>query len=284
MSALNTLNPKAPRSLFDRLVLAGVLLLAVLWMGPMLWVLALSLKPNELLMSRADVFLGPPYTVENFTDILQSSMVFRWLGNSAIVALTQTVGVLVLSSLAGYGFARTEFPGRRWLYALVLIGLAVPGQAIFIPLHRMMSALDLQNTHAGLLLPGLAAPFGVYLMTQYFRAIPTELEEAALLDNASRFKTFWRVTLPLTLPAQATLGIFTFLGSWNDYVWPLVIATKPEMYTLTRGLASMQSNYAQSEGLGFLMAQAVFAAIPVLLVYAFFQKYLVTAVAGTGRR
>ncbi|MFZ2987211.1 carbohydrate ABC transporter permease [Ideonella sp.] len=275
---------KQDRSWFERGVLAGLLLLALFWLLPMLWVLALSLKPNELLMSRADVFLGPPYTLENFGDILQSSMVFRWLGNSAIVALTQTAGVLVLSSLAGYGFARTEFPGRRWLYGLVLIGLAVPGQAIFIPLHRMMATLDLQNTHAGLILPGLAAPFGVYLMTQYFRAIPAELEEAALLDNASRFKTFWRVLLPLTLPAQATLGIFTFLGSWNDYVWPLVIATKPEMYTLTRGLASMQSNYAQSEGLGFLMAQAIFAAAPVLLVYAFFQKFLVTAVAGTGRR
>lgn len=272
------------RSLFDRLVLWGVMLLALVWLAPMLWVLALSLKPNELLMSRADVFLGPPYTLENYTDILKASLVFRWLANSAVVSLVQTAGVLVLSSLAGYGFARTEFPGRRWLYALVLLGLAVPGQAIFIPLHRLMSSLELTNTHAGLILPGLAGPFGVYLMTQYFRAIPAELEEAAMLDNASRFKTFWRVMLPLTLPAQATLGIFTFLGSWNDYVWPLVIATKPEMYTLTRGLASMQSNYAQSEGLGFLMAQAVFAALPVLLVYAFFQKYLVTAVAGTGRR
>lgn len=272
------------RSLFDRLVLWGVMLLALVWLAPMLWVLALSLKPNELLMSRADVFLGPPYTLENYTDILKASLVFRWLANSAIVSLVQTAGVLVLSSLAGYGFARTEFPGRRWLYALVLLGLAVPGQAIFILLHRLMSSLELTNTHAGLILPGLAGPFGVYLMTQYFRAIPAELEEAAMLDNASRFKTFWRVMLPLTLPAQATLGIFTFLGSWNDYVWPLVIATKPEMYTLTRGLASMQSNYAQSEGLGFLMAQAVFAALPVLLVYAFFQKYLVTAVAGTGRR
>lgn len=272
------------RSAFDRLVLLGVALLALVWLGPMLWVLALSFKPNELLMARTDVFLGPPYTAENYGDILQASLVFRWLGNSAIVALGQTLGVLLLSSLAGYGFARTEFPGRRWLYGLVLFGLAVPSQAIFIPLHRMMAGLDLQNTLAGLMLPGIAAPFGVYLMTQYFRAIPAELEEAALLDNASRFKTFWRVMLPLTLPAQFTLGIFTFLASWNDYLWPLVIATQPEVYTLTRGLASMQSNYAQSEGLGFLMAQAVFAAAPVLLVYVFFQKYLVTAVAGTGRK
>lgn len=275
---------EAQRSGWDRLSLALVMALAALWLLPMLWVLALSFKPNDLLMSRSDVFLGPPYTLENYGDILHGSLVFRWLANSAAVALLQTVGVLVLSSLAGYGFARTEFPGRRWLYALMLFGLAVPTQAIFIPLHHMMSSLNLQNTILGLALPGLAAPFGTYLMTQYFRAIPVELEEAALLDNASRFKTFWRVILPLTLPAQVTLGIFTFVASWNDFLWPLVIATRPEGYTLTRGLASMQSNFAQSEGLGFLMAQGVFAALPVLVLYVFFQKHLVTAVAGTGRR
>ena len=148
--------------------------------------------------------------------------------------------------------------------------------------YKLLST-NVQNTYAGLILPGLAAPFGVFLMTQYFKAIPIDIEEAAMLDNASRLKTFVMVVLPLTLPAQATLGIFTFLACWNDYLWPLVIATKPEMYTLTRGLASTQTNFAQSEGLGFLMAQAVFAGLPVLIIYLFFQKYLVTAVAGTGR-
>ena len=111
-----------------------------------------------------------------------------------------------------------------------------------------------------------------------------ELDEAALLDNASRFKIFWKVLLPLTLPAQATLGIFTFLGSWNDYFWPLISATRKEMYTLTVGMASVQSNFAQSEGVGFLMAQAVFAGLPIFIVYLFFQKYIVTAVSGAAVR
>jgi multiple sugar transport system permease protein len=124
----------------------------------------------------------------------------------------------------------------------------------------------------------------VFLMTQYFRAIPRELDEAALLDNASRFRIFWKVLLPLTLPAQATLGIFTFLGSWNDYFWPLISATKKEMYTLTVGMASTQTNFAQSEGIGYLMAQAVFAGAPILVVYLFFQKYIVTAVSGAAVR
>jgi multiple sugar transport system permease protein len=138
--------------------------------------------------------------------------------------------------------------------------------------------LGLHNTYGGLILPGLAAPFGVFLMTQYFRAMPKELEEAAWLDGASRFKTFWRILVPLSFPAQATLGIFTFLSTWNDYWWPLISATNSQMYTLTVGVASSQMNFAQTNGLGFLMAQAVFASLPILIVYVIFQRYLVAGV------
>ena len=267
----------------DRLVLAAVVALAVVWLAPLAWVFALSFKPNEVLQVRTDVMLSPPFTLKNYTDILANSQVFQWIVNSLVVALGQTFLVLVLSSLAGYGFARTRFPGQRWLYVFVLAGLAVPEQAIVIPLHRMFAEHELHNTYAALILPRLAAPFGVYLMTQYFKAIPADIEEAALLDNASRFRIFWRIVLPLSLPAQATLGIFTFLTAWNDYLWPLVSASKPEMYTLTVGLASTQTNFAQSGGLGFLMAQAVFAGVPALMLYLFFQRHLVTAVAGTGK-
>jgi multiple sugar transport system permease protein len=129
-------------------------------------------------------------------------------------------------------------------------------------------------------LPGLAAPFGVFLMTQYFRAIPKEIDEAAALDSASRFRIFWRVLLPMTLPAQATLGIFTFLHAWNDYWWPLISATNVRMYTITVGVAATQINFAESTGLGFLMAQAIFASLPILIVYLFFQKYIIRAVSG----
>lgn len=267
--------------LADRLVLVAVTALAVVWLAPLAWVFALSFKPNEVLQVRTDVMLAPPFTLKNYADIVANSQVFQWIANSVVVALGQTLLVLVLSSLAGYGFARTRFPGRRLLYAFVLAGLAVPEQAVVVPLHRMFAGLELHNTYSALILPKLAAPFGVYLMTQYFKAIPADIEEAALLDNASRFKIFWRIVLPLSLPAQATLGIFTFLTAWNDYLWPLVSASRPEMYTLTVGLASTQTNFAQSGGLGFLMAQAVFAGLPIFIVYLFFQKYIVSAVAGT---
>jgi multiple sugar transport system permease protein len=247
--------------------------------APLVWTLLLSLKPNaELLRSTATAF-SPPYTLENYRDILGHSAVFRWVLNSTIVSLGVTFGVLVLSSLAGYGFARLRFPGRDVLFIIVLFGLAIPEQSVIIARHQMFSALALHNTYPGLILPGLAAPFGVFLMTQYFRAMPKELEEAAWLDGASRFGTFFRILLPLSLPAQATLGIFTFLSTWNDYWWPLISATNSDMYTLTVGVASSQMNFAQTNGLGFLMAQAVFASAPILIVYVIFQRYLVLAVS-----
>jgi multiple sugar transport system permease protein len=228
--------------------------------------------------------LSPPYTLENYRSILQGNQVFRWLVNSIIVSTGTTIGVLALCSLAGYGFARLEFPFRRTLFIFVLLGLAIPEQAVILPQHQLFADLRLHNSYTGLILPGLAGPFGVFFMTQYFRAIPRELDEAAMLDGASRLRTFWKVLLPLTMPAQATLGVFTFLGSWNSYWWPLISATRSDMYTLTVGLASAQMNYAQTSGLGFLMAQAVFASIPIFIVYVIFQKQIVRAMAGTAVR
>ena len=264
----------------DRIIFALLIALAALWLAPILWVVGLSFKPNELLMRSTGGLLSPPFTLKNYTDILASSQVFAWMLNSAVVAIGQTVLTLALSTLAGYGFARTDFPGKRFVFVLVLVGLAVPEQAIIVPLHTMFASADMHNTYLGLIAPRLAFPFGVFLMTQYFKGVPREIEEAAMLDNASRLKIFLRIVLPLTIPAQATLGIYTFLHAWNDYFWPLVSATKPEMYTLTTGLAAMQTNFAQTEGIGFLMAQAVFAGLPVLILYLFFQRHIINAVSG----
>lgn len=263
-----------------RVTAAAVVAAAVVMMIPLAWVLLLSFKDNsELMTSTATAFNGV-YTLENYFNILADGQVMRWVFNSLVVSIFVTLGVLTLSSLAGYGFARLEYPFKNVLFVIVLLGLAVPEQAVIIARHQMFSWVSLHNTYPALIIPGLATPFGVFLMTQYFKAIPKAIDEAALLDGASRFTVFRKVLLPLTIPAQATLGIFTFLTAWNDYWWPLVSATKGSMFTLTVGIASQQQNFAQTEGLGFLMAQAVFAALPVLLVYVYFQKYIIQAVAG----
>jgi multiple sugar transport system permease protein len=247
-------------------------------------VLGLSFKPNEELSYSLGTVMRAPYTFKNYTDLFRSSQLGTWLLNSVIVSLIQTVLTLIICSVAGYGFARMEFPGRKILFVLVLLGLAIPKQAIIIPLHSMFADLQLHNTYAGLILPHLGAPFGVFLMASYFRNLPKELEEAAALDNASRWKVFLTIALPLSVPAQITLAIFTFLDAWNDYLWPLISATRPEMYTLTIGLAATQTNFDQSEGIGYLMAQAVFAGLPMLVLYLIFQKYVLRAVAGAGGR
>jgi multiple sugar transport system permease protein len=263
-----------------RIGIALVAIAAIVMVTPMLWVAILSFKDNAALMADTSSAFTPPWTFANYRSILGEGQVFTWLTNSVIVSIAMTIGVLALSSLAGYGFARLDFPGRKWLFVVVLLGLAIPEQAVIIGRHQMFSAVSMHNTYAALVLPGLSMPFGVFLMTQYFRAIPREIDEAAMLDGASRARIFWRVLLPLTLPAQATLGIFTFFHAWNDYWWPLISATNKDMLTLTVGIAATQMNFAQTEGIGFLMAQAVFAGLPTLLVYLVFQKYIVRAVAG----
>ncbi len=256
------------------------LLLSFIMLAPFLWMVGLSLKDNQALMLGTDAVFHFPYTLQNYLDIFHNSAVFQWLINSLVVSGSMTLGVLVLSSLAGYAFARLDFPFKKTLFVVVLMGLAVPEQAVIIARHQLFSEFQLHNTYLGLVLPGLSAPFGVFLMTQFFKAIPKEIDEAAIMDNASKFKIFWKVLLPLTVPAQATLAILTFLTSWNDYFWPLISATDKAMYTITIGIASSQTNFAQSEGLGFLSSQAIFSAIPIILVYLFFQKHIVTAVAG----
>ncbi|WP_294012108.1 carbohydrate ABC transporter permease [Sphingomonas sp.] len=272
------------RTRLSPLAFAGVLVGAAIMVAPLVWTLLLSLKANSALLGNSGAALSPPYTMENYQAIVGNYLTMRWLVNSLIVSLGTTAGVLILSSLAGYGFARLQFPFRRSLFIFVLLGLAIPQQAVILPQHRLFADLGLHNSYPGLILPGLVGSFGVFFMTQYFRAIPVELDEAAMLDGASRMRTFWKVLLPLTLPAQATLGVFTFLGSWNDYWWPLISATRSDMYTLTVGLASSQMNYAQTSGLGFLMAQAVFASIPIFIVYIIFQKQIIRAMAGTAVR
>lgn len=258
------------------LVLTG----AAIMVAPLVWTLLLSLKGNAELMRDSGAAFGGPYTLDNYRAILRGDMVFRWLLNSLVVSVGTTAGVLVLCSLAGFAFARLDFPFRRALFVFVLMGLAIPEQAVILPQHRLFADLGLHNSYPGLILPGLVGSFGVFFMTQYFRGLPRDLDEAAALDGATTFQIFWRVLLPLTIPAQATLGVFTFLGSWNAYWWPLISATTSDRFTLTIGLASSQANYAQTNGLGYLMAQAVFASIPIFIVYIMFQKQIIRAFAG----
>ena len=193
-----------PRTLGDRLLLLVLIGLAFLWMVPMLWVLSMSLKPNEMLVNSTEGILPWPHTFEHFATLMRVSLTPRWLLNSTIVALGMTVMVLVLSSLAGYAFARIDFPGRRAVFLLVMAGLMIPEQAILVPLHAMIAGWGMHNTYFSLIAPRVAGPTGVFLMTQFFKAIPRELEEAAELDNAGRLKILWRSTVAPASPSSVS--------------------------------------------------------------------------------
>jgi len=207
-----------------------------------------------------------------------------WFLNSVVVAAGMTLGVLFVSTTAGYALARLDFPQKNTVTVICLIGLMVPEQAVFIPLYTMFADLGWHNSYHALILPRVAVPIGVFLMLQFFKAIPKDIEEAARIDGVGWLQIFWYVMLPLARPAMMTLAILTFLYAWNDYLWPLVSAREPEFFTITLGLASIQSNFAQSEGLGRVMASGVMASLPVLIVFLIFQRYVVQAMTTGGTK
>lgn len=277
----------APSGLQKRLsnwMLLGILaVVSIFWIAPIIWTISMSLKPNDVLQVSTKGMIPDPFTLENYDDILNVSDVPRWFMNSLIVSASTTVLTLLLASLAGYAFARIPFKGKKLVYFFILSGMMVPEQAVFIPLHTMFSSWEMHNTYQALVLPRLAFPLGVFLMAQFFQAIPQDIEEASKLDGANRFLVYARIMLPLSLPALTTLGLFTFVLTWNDYLWPLVSATDTDMYTLTVGLGSLQGTFAQTEGLGFLMASAITASAPILVVFIIFQRYIIQGIRMGGR-
>ncbi|WP_372983727.1 carbohydrate ABC transporter permease [Microbacterium sp.] len=258
---------------------------ALTWLLPMIWMLSMALTPNTVLQSSSSNLLPQAITFENFLTVLQGSDMPRWFLNSAVVSILTTAVTVIFCAMAGYAFARIAFPGRRIVFVIVLAGLMVPKEAMFIPLFLMISSADLQNSYAALILPRLAAPLGVFLMTQFFSKVPPEMEEAARIDGAGRWRTFFSVMLPLARPAMASLAIFTFVLTWNDYLWPLVASTRTEWFTITTGLASLQSNFASATNLGDLMARGLIGSLPLIIVFIVFQKQLIRGITlGSGEK
>jgi multiple sugar transport system permease protein len=263
-----------------RIVFLVLMTIAVfLWIAPMIWMYSLSLSSNEALKTVTTSLIPIDFTIGNYFDVFQVGLTPRWFMNSIIVTVITTVLTLVLSAMAGYAFARIPFKGKNLAFAFVLAGLMVPKEALFIPLFLMFAEVDMHNTYAALILPRIAAPLGVFIMTQFFKAIPMEIEEAAQIDGASRWTIFWKIMLPMSGPALTALSVFTFILTWNDYLWPLVSATQREMFTITTGLASLQGNFAQATELGSLMARGVVASLPLLLLFFVFQRYLMRGIS-----
>lgn len=268
-------------NLLARLVLYLVLILiGAFFVLPIAWMFSTAFKPFVETLQPTWIPQAP--TFENFTNIFNdpSIPVLRWFMNSVGVALAFTALVVVIDALAAYAYARMEFVGRNLLFGLLLATLVMPGIMFLVPNYLTVVRLGWLNTYQGVIAPGLSGVFGVFFLRQFFQSIPKELEEAAYIDGATIFTTFLRVSLPLAKGAIATLAIITFLTSWNDFLWPLLILNDRTLQTLPVGLATIQGQY--SFDYGKLMAGAVVTAVPVLVLYIFLQRYIIQNVAMTG--
>jgi multiple sugar transport system permease protein len=274
-----------PKQLRSIIFLSFLSFAAAVWIIPLIWMFSLSLSSNEALKSDTTSIVPVDFTLENLLGVLEGGQTGQWLFNSVVVTGFTTLGTLLFAAMAGYAFARIPFAGRKVVYPLVLAGLMVPREAMFVPLFLMFAEAELHNTYEALILPRVALPLGVFIMTQFMSAIPGEIEEAARVDGASRWGVFWRIMLPMSAPALTALGIFTYILTWNDFLWPLVSATQREMFTITTGLASLQGNFAQATELGSLMARGVFASLPLIVLFLIFQKHLVRGISlGSGNK
>jgi len=252
---------------------------ALIWMLPVVWTVVTSFRPEAALQRNLASLIPYPFTIENWTFILKSSQLWKWLGNSVFVSTTHTLAQLTICSLAAYAFARLDFYFKRPLYLLVLIGLMVPFEATFLPVYLLFSNLKLHNTLIALILPGIASSFAVFLLTQFFRGIPRELEEAAMMDGAGRFRIFLIVIIPLSTPVITALAIFTFLGNWNSYLWPIISATSSEVYTIVIGLRKLNQAWGDVNFYGRDMAAAIFTAMPIIIFFFVFQRRIISGIA-----
>lgn len=257
---------------------SGLTLLAVVMALPFVAMILMSVRPASH-VSLTDIFLSGDFTLDNYRDNLRNDSMVRWFMNSLIYSVVSVVAVLLLSTMAGYAFAKKEFFARDKLFWMFIAMLVVPSQVTLIPLFILVVQLDWANTFQGLIVPTIANAQGVFLMRQYIRGIPDDLIEAAKLDGASEWRIFRQIILPLTIPVQATLGIFVFLWHWNDFLWPLIVAQSSNMQTLTVGLATLQALVPSTNS---MMAAAAISFFPSLLIFIIFQRFIVQSIATSG--
>ncbi|MGW0523518.1 carbohydrate ABC transporter permease [Crossiella sp. NPDC003009] len=275
MSAFDRERPAARTARFS-----VALVLALMWLLPLGWALSTALRPEADTTKIPVRWLPEHPTLEAFGRVLTETGLLGWFANSLVVGVLVTLLTVLLASMAAYGFARTEFRGRRVLLWVVLAGIVVPPQVLVVPLFSQMAGLGLVDTYWGLILPQIVLPAMVYVLKTFFDGVPREVAEAALVDGASRWRIYWSIMLPLARPALAAVAVFTFVTTWNNFLWPFIVATDPEMMTIPVGLASVQSSY----GLRYaqVMASSLLGGLPLLLFFLVFQRQVVRGITSAG--
>ncbi|HVF40343.1 MAG TPA: carbohydrate ABC transporter permease [Gemmatimonadaceae bacterium] len=265
------------RERMTRLLLYALLVLgAVLALLPMIWMVSASLMPAGQASSFPPRLFPSQVTFDHYLALFTRLNLGRYLLNSAFVALVVTSTSLAINSMAGYAFAKLRFRGRDKLFRVLSAGLVLPVQVSMLPLFLLMKNLGLINTYWGVVIPGMASIFGIFLVRQYALAIPDEMLDAARVDGASEFRIFRSIVVPGIVPILATLSIWTFLATWNDFMWPLIVLSDESHYTLPVALANLSGEHVQDTEL--MMAGSVITVIPVMLVFLFLQRYYIQGV------
>lgn len=254
----------------------SLIIISLSMLFPFFAMLNLALTPSNEIFNSSGVFFHTNLTLENFRHVFKELPITRYFANSMIVALLTTLGQVIISALAGYAFARLNFKYKNFWFFVILVTMMVPPQVNIIPLFFLMRELHLVNTFPALILPGLFGGFGVFLMRQYFLSLPKDLEEAAKIDGCNIFQTFFKIGLPLALPAIVTLTIFTFVTTWNSFMWPLIITNSENMRTLPVGLAIFKGNFREITMWGDLLACSVICTIPVIAIFFLGKKYFLS--------
>jgi multiple sugar transport system permease protein len=251
---------------------------SILTVGPFIWSIITSFKPTDEVANLAINF--KTLSLKNYTYLVTKFPFGRWTFNSIIIAGITTLGNMLFNSMAGYSLARIKFPGRNILFLTILAIMMVPGQVVMIPTFILLAKIGWVNTYRGMTIPFLISCFNIFLMRQFFLSIPKSIEESAQIDGLGRFGTFFRIVLPLTIPALSTQFILTFTGSWNSFIWPSILTQSPDMYTLTVGLNSFKGQYDMFPDQ--ILAGVMILTIPILIVFIIFQKNFIKGISTTG--
>jgi len=263
------------------LVYVVLTLYAVITLIPFLWALSASFKPLSEIVSSEPNFLPKDFTLDNYKQLfIQEPLFFRWLFNSVIIAISVTILNSLFNSMAGYALARLHFTGRNFWFFLILAVLAVPAQVTLIPTFLILKAFGWLNSYQGMIVPSMVNATFIFMMRQFFVNFPKELEEAAQLDGLNTLGIFRHIVLPLAKPALAAQAVFVFMGSWNNFLLPVVILFDPEMFTLPLGLNTFKGQYISYWN--YIMAASMVFTLPALAIYAFFNRYFIQGVTFTG--
>ena len=259
-----------------------LIIIAVSMLYPFFAMVNLSFANNNEIFSNPGSFFHSNLTFANYKNVFTEIPLSRYFFNSLLVATITTIGQVIFASLAGYAFARLNFKFRNTLFLIILITMLVPPQVNIIPLFFLMREMHLVNTYQALILPALFGGFGIFLMRQYFLGFPKDLEESAKIDGCNLLQTFFKIALPLALPTVATLAIFTFVTTWNSFMWPLIITNSESMRTLPVGLAIYKGSFREITQWGELLACSVICTIPVICVFLAGKKYFISDILQGG--